>query len=108
MPDETWPARVQRAVTMQLDRDAGMSLAAIGRKHGVSRERVRQVLAAGRPKPVGWSRADEMPTTRVRERLEYRIAQWSQWTDDPAAAELVAKWKKELAALDEQKQEDVT
>lgn len=106
MPDTTYEDRVARYEGIKHDHDAGVSLRAIGLAHGISAERVRQILKTGAPNPNGLRRAGDgmdPPTTRKRHRLERRIVHWSQFDSDVARA-MVAKFTAELEAFEREKE----
>jgi chloramphenicol 3-O-phosphotransferase len=88
--------RKDRYRRMLADKEAGMSLARLGEKYHVSRERVRQILAR-EPLAVG-TPVSAAGIDRRRERLLARREGWAK-RDSEAARARVAAIDAELASL---------
>lgn len=88
--------RQKRYEDMKALHDGGMTLAAIGAKYGVTRERVRRILDTP-PRDAGWPRDRQIEN--AKRRLNEQRAKWAKRTSE-AATRHVAEIDEELARLD--------
>ena len=108
---ETYEAQLERYTAMRARRAGdpangvpGATLQQLADEFRMSRERARQIVSGLAPMPDGYRRTGDgvdMPTTRIRTRLEARIAKWENMPG-PVAAARVAKLREELAKIEQQ------
>ncbi|MGV0986781.1 MAG: sigma factor-like helix-turn-helix DNA-binding protein [Limnohabitans sp.] len=98
--------RKERREEMLADRAGGMTLRQIADRYGLSRERVRQILATD-PKENGWPR--ERSLIRQQEKLIEKRALWAKRESEAGRAHVAAIDEEltaiatELAAMKEEK-----